>query len=148
MLTTLFPLLLTQLFDVILKQFFPFTVIDHFEPDVALQLFADYIELAQVGDLLPLGQVDFAQHFCEVFTTSLLNFTGFTLLLLSDFELVFAECIFSFSNCLENFNSPIVLNDAIDIVPLPVAVDSFLAEHLLKDFGGFFLRQRVVIRVC
>lgn len=80
-----FAVLLANLLDVVLEQFFALAVVDHLESDVALQLLGDQVELAEVVDFLALCQVYFAQHVTEVLTTTHLDLSLLTLLSLANF---------------------------------------------------------------
>jgi hypothetical protein len=82
--------------------------------------------------------VDLSYHIGEVFTTALLDLPRLPLFLLSDLKDEVLKGCFAVSNCFENFDPTVVLDDAIYIVPLPVAVNAFLTEHLLEHFRSLF----------
>ena len=92
--------------------------------------------------------MDLSYHIGEVFTTALLDLPRFPLFLLSDFKDEVLEGCFAVSNCFENFDATVVLDDAVYIVPLPVAVNAFLTEHLLEHFRSLFFIQSLVVRVA
>jgi hypothetical protein len=92
--------------------------------------------------------MDLSYHIGEVFTTALLDLPRFPLFLLSNLKDKVLKGCFAVSNCFKNFDATVVLDDTVYIVPLPVAVNSFLTEHLLEHFRSLFFGQSLVVRVA
>lgn len=87
-------------------------------------------------------------HIREVFATALFNLSCFSLFLLPDLKNEVLKGYFTLSNCFKNFDTTVVLNDTVYIVPFPIAVNTLLAQHLLKYFRCLFFIQSIIVCVA